>query len=207
MAYFPLFVDLKGQNGLIVGGGRVALRKIEKLLPYEPHLTVIAPEILPEIAAFPGVRVICRGFAPADVEADWAFAVAASDERAQNHRVAALCRERKILVNVVDTPDDCTFLFPALIQSGPLSIGISTGGASPTAAVWLKEQIAARLPERFEEILIWLGRQRVTLKQRIPEEAARAAALQTLFFACLERARPLTGKEAAAVVEENRDGQ
>lgn len=200
MAYFPFFVDLADRRGLIVGGGRVALRKAEKLLPYGPALTVVAPEILPELAALPCVRPVRRVFAPGDITPDLAFVIAASDDRAWNHQIALLCRGRNIPVNAVDTPEDCSFLFPALVRSGPLSVGISTGGASPTAAIWLKEQIQALLPEGFGDILAWLAEQREPLKRRLPEEAARAAVLKALFAACLDRGRPLTEAELAEIL-------
>lgn len=195
MAYFPFFVDLAGRRGLIVGGGNVALRKAEKLLAYGPELTVVAPDIRPELAALPGVRTVCRAVMPEDITADLTFVVAASDDRERNHAVAALCREKNIPVNVADAPEEGSFLFPALVQRGPLSVGISTSGASPTAAVWLKEQTQALLPKRLDEILLWLESQRGPLKERFPEGAARARAFQTLFYACLELERPLTEYE------------
>nr|WP_326185338.1 bifunctional precorrin-2 dehydrogenase/sirohydrochlorin ferrochelatase [uncultured Oscillibacter sp.] len=201
MAYFPFFVDLEGRHGLIVGGGRVALRKAEKLLPFGPGLTVVAPEILPELAALPAVRPVRRAFAPGDITPDLAFVIAASDDRARNHQIALLCRERGIPVNAVDTPEDCSFLFPALAQSGPLSVGVSTGGASPTAAVWVKERVQALLPERFGDILTWLAERREPLRRRFPEEAARADILKRLFAACLERGRPLTEAELTEILE------
>ena len=100
MAYFPFFMDLEGREGLVVGGGAVAARKIQKLLPYGPRLTVAAPELLPEIAALPGLTLLRRTFDPAMLEGKF-FAVAASDSRETNREIAALCRERGVLVNTV----------------------------------------------------------------------------------------------------------
>ena len=140
MGYFPFFVDLTGKEGLIVGGGTVALRKVEKLLPYGPHLPVAAPEVLPELDSCPELTLLRRPFAPELLE-NKAFVIAATDDAAVNREISALCQERGIPVNVVDDPDQCTFLFPALVKRGDLSVGISTTGASPTAAVWLKQQV------------------------------------------------------------------
>lgn len=193
MAYFPFFVDLEGQRGLIVGGGTVALRKAEKLLPYGPALTVVAPEPVSELAALP-VELTRREFQPEDLDrAD--FVIAATDNEEENHRISALCQERKIPVNVVDDKEACSFLFPALVRRGNLSVGVSTGGSSPTAAIWLKEQIEGLLPEQTEEILTWLEAQRPLLKERLPNQRARAARFARLFAACLERGRPLTEEE------------
>ena len=193
MAYFPFFVDLSGQRGLIVGGGTVALRKAEKLLPYGPALTVVAPEPVSELAALP-VELTRREFQPEDLDrAD--FVIAATDDENENHRISALCRGRNIPVNVVDDKAACSFLFPALVRRGNLSVGVSTGGSSPTAAIWLKEQIEGLLPEQTEEILTWLEAQRPLLKERLPNQRARAACFARLFAACLALGRPLTEQE------------
>ena len=193
MAYFPFFVDLEGQRGLIVGGGTVALRKAEKLLPYGPALTVVAPEPVSELVALP-VELTRREFQPEDLDrAD--FVIAATDDEEENHRISALCQERRLPVNVVDDKEACSFLVPALVRRGNLSVGVSTGGSSPTAAIWLKEQIEGLLPEQTEEILTWLEAQRPLLKERLPDQRARAACFARLFAACLERGRPLTEQE------------
>ena len=194
MGYFPFFVELEGAPGLIVGGGRVALRKVEKLLPYGPRLTVIAPEICPALEEVPGLTLMRRPFQPEDV-AGMAFVIAASDHGELNRRVARLCREERIPVNVVDDREACSFLFPALVKRGPLSVGISTGGSSPTAAVWLKERVAGLLPEGLEDILAWLEGQRPLLKARCPAEEDRARGFSALFSACLATGRPLTEEE------------
>ena len=116
MPYFPMFIDLKDKPVLIVGGGAVALRKLEKLRPYGPALTVVAPEISPEIEAAPDVTVRHRAFQREDLCPPPAMVIAATDDRETNHTVAALCREKNIPVNVADDPAACTFLFPALVQ-------------------------------------------------------------------------------------------
>ena len=185
MAYFPFFVDLTERTGLLVGGGTVALRKAEKLLPYGPALTVIAPVICPELAALP-VRCCLRAFTEADLHSPGSgqapgFVVAATDDRALNRRVAALCHAQRIPVNVVDDPAACSFLFPALVQRGRLSVGISTGGASPTAAIWLKRQIEALLPPHFATLLDHLDEMRPKVKAACPDAAARAKVLRESF--------------------------
>ena len=112
MAYFPFFMDLSRRKGLIVGGGAVALRKARALLEYEAKLTVAAPELLPEFRKLPGVRLLRQPFTPELLEGTW-FVIAATDDPDENRKIAALCRQRDILVNVVDDREACTFLFPA----------------------------------------------------------------------------------------------
>lgn len=200
MPHFPLFVDLKDQRALVVGGGKVALRKIEKLIPYGPQIQVVAPRVLPEIAAA-GVKIRLRAFCPHDLRPRPALVIAATDDCDLNHEIASLCKKRHIPVNVADDPAYCTFQFPALVRCGNFSVGVSTGGASPTAAAYFKEEIQSLLPDRLDEILKWLEAQRPFLKRAIPEQSRRAAAFRRLFDACMEKGAPLDGEEAARCLE------
>ncbi len=194
MAYFPFFMDLSGKRGLVAGGGPVALRKIQKLLPYGPSLTVAAGRISPEIAAIPGLELLRENFSPALLEGRF-FVIAATDSRTLNREIAALCAARGILVNAVDDREACTFLFPALAKRGDLSVGISTGGASPSGAAWVRDRIEGILPERFGELLAFLDERRQAVKDALPDEGARSACLKELFAACLQAGRPLEEAE------------
>ncbi|MGN0776795.1 MAG: bifunctional precorrin-2 dehydrogenase/sirohydrochlorin ferrochelatase [Candidatus Ventricola sp.] len=198
--YFPMFVPLEGRRGLVVGGGTVALRKIEKLAPYGASIRVIAPQILPEIAAMTDVERVQRAFRMSDLRANWAFVIAATDDPQENHVIAEQCDRRNIPVNVVDDPAHCSFIFPALVHHGPFSVGVSTGGASPTAAIYFKEKIEGMVPEHFEEMLMWLQAQRAALKADIPEEKDRAPVLKRLFAACMEKGAPLDDAELKALL-------
>jgi len=201
MGYFPFFMDLSGQPGLVVGGGAVALRKVQKLLPYGPSLTVVSPQFTPELLAIPNLTLVQRPFQAQDLDTAL-FVIAATDQVSLNHTVSRLCRSRRIPVNVVDDKNACTFLFPALVQKGALSVGISTSGSSPAAAVWLKDEIDALLPRRMEDILFWLESQRPLLKARCPQASQRAALSARLFSACLAAGRPLDKQELFCILDE-----
>lgn len=201
MGYFPFFMDLADEPGLIVGGGKVAARKLEKLLPYGPRLTVIAPDLEPSVREAKGVTLLERPYCPEDLEADWRFVIAATDCRAVNREIALRCGERRILVDVADGGEEGSFLFPALVKRGRLSVGISTGGASPTAAAYVKEQVAQVLPERFEEILDYLETLRERLKQEEADPTCRSALLAAAFRACAAAGRPLETAELATLRE------
>ena len=198
MAYFPFFIELTGKRGLIVGGGPVALRKAETLLPYGPALTAVSPQFVPGFQELSGLTLLRQPFSEEALEGAY-FAVAASGDRALNRRVSALCRARGILVNAADDRENCTFLFPALVGRGALSVGVSTGGSSPTAAVWLKERIDGLLPQNMEEILTFLDSQRAKARRRFPGERERSGALKALFRACLDRGRPLDEGETEEI--------
>lgn len=203
MAYFPFFMDLEGREGLIVGGGAVAARKAEKLLPFGPRLTVAAPEILPELQALPGLTLVRRAFEPSMLEGKF-FVIAATDRREANREIAALCRARGILVNAVDDKDACTFLFPALARRGELTVGVSTAGASPSAAVWVRERVEDLLPEDFGDLLAYLSSLRPRVRERVPEER-RAGVFSRLFVLCLEGGFPLEEGALEAVLKGTAD--
>lgn len=192
MAYFPFFVDVTGKKCVVVGGGRIALHKIQKLLPFAPELVVIAPEILPEITDYEssGIRLkcICRSAYPEDLEGA-AFVISATDEEETNAWVSNWCRSRGIPVNAVDDKEKCSFLFPALVKRGNLTIGISTEGASPQIASRLRKQIEQEIPERMEEILDYLAWLRPIAKERIKDGKRRASFLKETAQQCLEENR------------------
>ena len=195
MAYFPMFIDLKEQLVLIVGGGRVALRKAQKLMPYEAKIMVVAPEILPEFQEMQGIVCMKRDFEMEDLELHPGMVIAATDQKTLNEKIASVCRERKIPVNVVDDPKNCSFIFPALVKQGSFSAGICTSGASPTAAVYYKDCLKSLLPDNLDEILRWLEEARPELKERIPEQAKRAGVFRRLFEASVKKGAPLSKEE------------
>lgn len=202
MAYFPFFVEMEGQRGLVAGGGTVALRKVEKLLPYGARLTLVAPKLcreLQKLADRNAIQVQLESVRPEMADA-YDFVIAATDQPEVNHALAARCWEQKIPVNVVDDKDYCSFLFPSLVQSGPLSVGISTGGASPTAAVWLRKRIERLLPECLPEILRWLEQLRPTMFRLLPNEPRRAKAYAALFEEALQKGRPLDDAETILIL-------
>lgn len=200
MPFFPMFIDLKDKPVLIAGGGRVALRKLEKLSPYGGKLSVVAPDILPGIADFPGVKLKRRGFKASDLRPRPALVIAATDSREVNRRISRLCRNRHIPVNVADDPALCSFLFPALVHQGAFSAGISTGGASPVAAAYFKERIKELLPEGLEGLLLWLESLRPAVKAAVPEQSRRGEIFRRLFEAGMAKGAPLTREETGRYI-------
>lgn len=197
MGYFPFFMELEGARGVIVGGGKVAARKVEKLLPFGPKLTVIAPEMDGRIVQLDkmlkrrtgekaALLLECRKANEQDLEGA-AFVIAATDEEAVNGWVSEYCKEKKIPVNVVDDREKCTFFFPALVKDGPLTVGISTDGKSPAAASYVRKEIEHKLPEGLGSTIELLGMLREEVKAVSGDQAVRAGILEKLFFYCLRR--------------------
>ena len=194
MAYFPFFMDIAGKRGVILGGGRIAAGKIAALLPFLPQLVCIAPVICGEIermaASCPegpgGLRLIYRRAEEADLEGAF-FVIAATDSPETNAWASELCREKGVLINAVDDRKNCSFYFPALVQRGPVTVGISTGGCSPAAASWLRRKAERMVPEGMGEAVTRLGELREQVKKSVPEADVRAALLKLLFAFCEEK--------------------
>ena len=200
MAYFPLFLDLSGKTALVVGGGPVAARKARVLLDYGPRVLVCAPRFVPELEQLSGAELLRQPFVPELLEGV-SLAVAATDDRQLNHAVAQLCRARSIPVNVADSREDSTFLFPAVVRRGRRSGGLSPGGASPAAAAPAAAAPAAAAPESLEPILDWLEDQREAGRDALPPSQRRTW-FSRLLSAALEKGRPLTSGETESLLRQ-----
>lgn len=198
MALFPMFVDLEGKHCLVVGGGAVALRKARSLLKCGARVAAVAPSFVPGWEET-DVRLVHRPFEPEDLR-DAALVVAATDDEMLNRAVADACRDAHVPVNAANTPEAGTFFFPAIVRRGPLTVGVSTDGASPAASAYVRKTIEETLPgDWFGEVIEYLGSVRDDVKQNVPGEHMRAHVFHVLFEACMERQRPLTEEEFRAV--------
>lgn len=195
MAYFPMFIELQNAPVLVVGGGKVALRKVKKLLPYGANITVVAPKMEKELEEISEVAKIHREFDSSDLLSCPTMVIAATDQKEVNEQIAYRCKEQNIPVNVADDVENCSFLFPSLVKKGKLSAGICTGGSSPTAAIYCKERLQEALPDSLDEILDWLEEKRSELKAEIPTQSTRAGIFRKIFDKCMEKGRPLTEEE------------
>lgn len=194
MSYFPFFTDIEGADALIVGGGKVALRKVQKLLPYGPRITVAAPEFSDELEKLEGISLIRSPFEDGMLE-NRRFVIAATDSAELNGHISELCHSMRIPVNVVDDKDKCSFIFPSLIKNGELSIGISTGGASPSAAIYMRDQIEQLIPENIGSIIEFLDSLRPFIRRTLPTEAERAAIYKKMFAGCMTLGRAMNDRE------------
>lgn len=172
---YQISLKLEGQPCLVVGGGLIAERKIKSLLECGADVTVVSPELSPELAAAASAgefRYLRRGFRTSDLDGLF-LVISATDEQEINHQIAGLCRKRGILVNVVDNPQLSTFFVTALVRRGPLSIGISTGGTSPLLARRLREYLESEIGPEFGELAVLLGKLREQVQTSYPDQAQR----------------------------------
>jgi len=154
-----MYVDLKGKQCLIVGGGRVAYRKAEILLRFEADITIVAPELCSSIIALEEqekVKIKKRTYISKDIKGCY-LAVAATSSRDVNELVYNDALENNIQVNVVDDPEKCTFIFPSLVKRGPLTIGITTSGAYPALSKKIRKISEEMFPEDYSVIVEMLA--------------------------------------------------
>ncbi|MEW6446762.1 MAG: bifunctional precorrin-2 dehydrogenase/sirohydrochlorin ferrochelatase [Bacillota bacterium] len=169
-ALYPAFIKLKDRRCLVVGGGRVAARKVRMLLNCGARVCVVSPEVTEELAAWAAageVEWVKRGFQEGDTAGAF-LAISATDDREVNARVARECTERNILLNVVDQPEFCNFYVPSVFRRGQLTVAISTGGKSPLLARRLRERLEGVFPPVFGEFLDYLGAVREEVITRYP---------------------------------------
>lgn len=178
MGYFPFFVDVENQNCLVVGGGVVALRKIEKLLPFNPNITVVSPKVHKEILSIENINIIKRKFDFNDLK-EKSFVITATDDKTLNKEIYNSCEENNIPVNTVDDKDNCSFIFPALARNNGVTVAISTSGKSPLYAKYLRKKIE-NLIQDSESIVDNLSKYREKIKNEISLEKNRKVAFEKL---------------------------
>lgn len=183
MAYFPLFIDLKDKNILVIGGGKVALRKVLKLIPFEGKIKIVAPEICQELEKLldenPNLIYKKKKVDLDDIKKSF-IVISATNDKNLNNIVAATCKENNIFINSVDDIENCSFIFPALIKKDAFTAGFTTSGKAPDISAYLKNSIEQTLPENTEKIIENLGLLRQELKSQISEQTVRAKIIHSL---------------------------
>lgn len=139
MVHYPIFLNLQDEPVLVVGAGKIALRKTKGLLSSGARITVVSPELREEFLTLP-VRRLKRRFRVADLKGV-ALVFAATNDRAVNHRIAAAARRLRIPANIADCAAECTFIVPARVERGIVQIAISTGGVDPKLAKKLRKML------------------------------------------------------------------
>lgn len=155
MPYYPALLDLKDRLVLLVGGGRVAARKLASLLQVGARVRLVSPRLCPEArrqVGAPGVELRERGFEQGDVEGAW-LVVSATDNEDLNRAVARAAEAARVFVNVVDVPPLCSFIVPAVVRRGELTVAVSTGGASPAAARRLRQGLQKQFGPEWGDYL------------------------------------------------------
>jgi uroporphyrin-III C-methyltransferase/precorrin-2 dehydrogenase/sirohydrochlorin ferrochelatase len=173
--YFPVFFDLQGQKVLVVGGGEVALRKVSLLERTGAVITVVAPDIVPDLAergAGGRLEIRPREFIPGDLDGA-RLVIVATSRVAVNRWIAKLSDARAIPVNVVDDREASRFIVPAIVDRDPVLVAVSTGGASPVLARRLRERLEGFLPKGLGDFALWLRTLRAPSLDRLRDTQER----------------------------------
>jgi precorrin-2 dehydrogenase / sirohydrochlorin ferrochelatase len=169
--YYMACLDLEGRSCLVVGGGSVGLEKAQGLLECGASVTIVAPQIVAELQQLP-VERIRRSYRSSDLDGRY-LVVAATSVTSLNRRVYTDAEERSILCNVVDVPELCSLILPAVHREGPIAVAVSTGGASPALAQRLRDEIARVVRPEHADLARSLRELRPWAKRHLPTYEAR----------------------------------
>jgi len=183
MKYYPILLDLNGKLCVVVGGGRVAERKVRSLIQVGARVKVISPQLTHSLSCLKGqTGDLHKAF----------LAIAATDDRRANERVFGQALNQKIPVNVVDDPAHSSFIVPSLVQKGDLLIAISTSGQSPALARALRQKLQKEIGAEYIYLLKLLG----AVRKKIISLGLGQKRNQVIF-------RKLAGKDLLPLVRRN----
>lgn len=194
MSYFPIYMNIKNEDKvLLIGGGKVALQKLKVLIDNQINIHLVAEQVDLSIYEYlsgyenseTAVEMELAEYREELLNDDYSFVIAATNDREINSRIAAASKERNIPVNVVDDPELSTFIFPSIIKRGDLVIGISSSGKAPAVTQYYKERFAQQLPDNIEEILEAVGEYREQIKNDVRDHKKRAAMIRERFLEML----------------------
>ncbi|MDO8715845.1 MAG: bifunctional precorrin-2 dehydrogenase/sirohydrochlorin ferrochelatase [Dehalococcoidales bacterium] len=164
-SYYPVFLDIAGKRCVVIGGGQVALRKVQTLLEYGAKVEVISPELCLELADIPEISVQRKQYQSGDLKGAF-LAIVATDNHEINHQIAREARSQAVLVNVVDDAEYCDFILPSLVRRGDMTIAVSTAGRSPALARKLRTRLEQDFGEEYAGLVRLIDEVRRDLKQR-----------------------------------------
>ena len=155
MSYLPLFIETTGKKCLIVGGGKVASRKLIPILKSKMKVTLISPEVIEEIELNfqknKNLKIIKRKFEPEDIEGQFLI-IAATNEKTTNQRIAKLSKDNNILVNMAEDSLSGNTLIPSVVDRDPIKIAVSSGAASPILTRLVKTKLETVIPYSFSKL-------------------------------------------------------
>jgi precorrin-2 dehydrogenase/sirohydrochlorin ferrochelatase len=175
--YYPVYIQLREQPCVVIGGGKIAEGKVKGLLAAQADVTVISPDLtlhLQELVEDKQIIYLARAYQPGDLTGAF-MVICATDQEEINHQVWQEATANGQLVNVVDDTPRCNFIAPSILRKRALSIAISTSGKAPALAVRLKERFQRELGAEYERFLELAGELREPLARHIPDFEARKA--------------------------------
>ena len=196
MDYLPAFHNVRGKLCLVVGGGEVATRKAGVLLEAGATVRVVAPEIEPDLARQPGVEPIVARFQPQHLGGA-VIVIAATNDREVNRQVSELAQSHKLPVNVVDDPELCSFIMPAILDRSPLMVAFSSGGGSPVLTRMMRGKLETVIPQNYSRLARFAVRFRELVKERVTNPPKRRIFWENALGGMVAE-KVLAGDEASA---------
>ena len=196
MDYLPIFADVRNKLCLVVGGGEVGKRKAGVLLEAGANVRVVAPQIEPALAEQQGVQAIVSRFEAQHLDGV-TLVIAATNDRNVNQQVSELARARNIPVNVVDDPELCSFIMPAIMDRSPLMVAFSSGGASPVLTRMMRGRLETMIPQNYSLLAGFAERFRELVKQRVTNPAKRRIFWENVLEGVIAE-KVLSGDESSA---------
>jgi precorrin-2 dehydrogenase/sirohydrochlorin ferrochelatase len=171
--FYPVNLDIKDRQCLVVGGGAVASRKAQTLIDCEAIVTVVSPEFseaLKNLEQTSDITMIQRPYQTSDLD-DKFLVIGATNDENLNRQVNADAEQRNMLCNIADVPDICNFILPAIIRRGDLCIAISTSGKSPAFAKKLRKDLEKTFGDEYAQLLTLMGeiRKKLLAEEHAPE--------------------------------------
>jgi siroheme synthase-like protein len=169
--YYPVYIQLRDQPCVVIGGGKIAEGKVDGLLDVQAKVTVISPALTPhlyDLVKEKRITYVPRAYQPGDLTGAF-LAICATDLPDINHQVWQEATANHQLVNVVDDPPRCNFIAPSILRKGDLTVAISTSGKAPALAVRLKERLQRELGPEYERFLELAGELREPLARQVPD--------------------------------------
>lgn len=180
MRHFPVNLNIREKKVVVIGGGAVAARKVRDLLEAGANISVIDPKptaFISRLAAKEKIYLIRRSYRTGDLQGAF-LAVASTDRREVNLQIQREAAKKRILLNVVDQPEFCSFVFPARIRRGEFLVTISTGGASPALSKWARKKLERIFGPEYGHLVSLLGQLRERFRERgdLKRQARKLAA-------------------------------
>ncbi|UCD56722.1 MAG: bifunctional precorrin-2 dehydrogenase/sirohydrochlorin ferrochelatase [Candidatus Hydrogenedentota bacterium] len=193
---YAISLSLEKVPCLVVGGGTVALRKVESLIASGARVKVVSPQVLPEIEALEEVEIARHEFRPRDLDGQF-LVISATNSRSVNGAVAKAAKRRSMLVNVVDDPELCNFYVNSQVRRGDLTISVSTGGASPALAKRIRKELEHQYGKEYTGLLLLMREYRPMIIREVPDAERRRKVFERLANARIEKIYREQGEAAA----------
>ncbi|MDH3800128.1 MAG: bifunctional precorrin-2 dehydrogenase/sirohydrochlorin ferrochelatase [Desulfobacterales bacterium] len=179
MQYYPVHLDIKNRNCLIVGGGAVGTRKVNTLLECGAHVTVVSPDPtsqLTRLASEESITLKTRAYRSDDLSGMF-LVIGATDDETLNLQISKDAERAHILCNIVDRPEVCNFILPSIVRRGDLVITISTSGKSPALAKNLRQKLETQFGREYADFLLLMG----AIRQKLLSQSHEPEAHKALF--------------------------